>query len=278
MLLYAFQDPSFQWHGDAGTPTLDGRPGSGWFVYHATFAGVSSAFAGQRLLGLYGPCELESSSIEVQLEDGVRLFLTWNVAELLQCGPRTGNRRLSAPTDHNVVPPASTAGIQPRQHRAPAATRQLESRRTGPWTLEEDRQCHAAIGNGTPLEALAQQLQRSVKAVRFHLPTLGLADFPRDLLPGRDHVLPGPRVERDPNSHRAQVTAQQPRAYQRWTPEEESILLQLHSEGLTVTEIVTALERQTSAVRDRLGLLDPSTRAAAYRPLPAWDDDDPLAG
>ena len=46
-----------------------------------------------------------------------------------------------------------------------------------------------------------------------------------------------------------------PRAYERWTPEEEADLRALHAAGRSVAEIAGELQRQPSAIRSRMGHL-----------------------
>lgn len=56
-----------------------------------------------------------------------------------------------------------------------------------------------------------------------------------------------------------QIRYRYPRAYERWTDEEDARLRQLIKDGLTVARIATQLQRQRSAIRSRivrLGLAD----------------------
>ncbi|MGW1997453.1 helix-turn-helix domain-containing protein [Embleya sp. NPDC001921] len=44
-------------------------------------------------------------------------------------------------------------------------------------------------------------------------------------------------------------------AYQRWTPEDEQLLLELHAAGHGIDELARRFDRQPSAIRARLGKL-----------------------
>lgn len=58
----------------------------------------------------------------------------------------------------------------------------------------------------------------------------------------------------------AQIKERHPRAYERWTPEEDASLRQQHTEGRSVAELAEVFQRQPSAIRSRvqrLGLEPP---------------------
>jgi DNA-binding NarL/FixJ family response regulator len=57
---------------------------------------------------------------------------------------------------------------------------------------------------------------------------------------------------KQPASHMEKVRAYHPNAYQRWTAEEEQLLLALHQDGQSVEEIARILQRQVSGIRSRL--------------------------
>jgi uncharacterized protein (DUF433 family) len=48
-----------------------------------------------------------------------------------------------------------------------------------------------------------------------------------------------------------------PRAYERWTQNEDARLVALHAQGLSVDELATRFQRQPSAIRSRLDKLAP---------------------
>ncbi|MFG2825169.1 hypothetical protein ACGFX4_37805 [Kitasatospora sp. NPDC048365] len=262
MLLYAFQDEAGRWHGDPDTETLDGHPGTGT-LRHQPRPGGSTAFACQRLHVLYGPCLLDPSAVEVQLEDGMRLALTWRVLELLEGGPDPlppaprGADAGARPRPLSAIPPPRTPGGVPGRARA--------------WTPEEDAYCYAAAGAAP--EAIAAHLGRSAKAVRFHLAKLHLEPFPIELLPPLSVRQGKPAA--DPNSHRAQVMRDHPRAYLPWTPEEEEAIADMARSGADIEQIAAALQRQPAAVIGRISRLtdgNPLTDALWFPP--PWDDDD----
>ncbi|MFD7645655.1 hypothetical protein ACFV4P_33985 [Kitasatospora sp. NPDC059795] len=266
MLLYAFQDEHGRWHGDPDTETLDGHPGTGT-LRHQPRPGDSTAFARQRLHVLYGPCMLDPSAVEVQLEDGMRLALTWRVLELLEGGPdplppapRDAGARNRTPARSRTlpaVPPPRTPGAVPGRPR--------------PWTPEEDAYCHAAAGAAP--EAIAAHLGRSAKSVRFRLAKLHLEPFPLELLPPPAIRRGKPAI--DPNSHRAQVMRDHPRAYLPWTPEEEEAIAEMARSGADIGEIAAALQRQPGAVSGRMSrLTDSNPVTEALWIPPPWDDDD----
>lgn len=258
MILYAFQDKTGRWHGDPDTETLDGQPGTGILTYQPT-AGGSAYFAGQRLRVLYGPCHLEASVEEVQLDDGVRAFLSWHVLELLDQGLQSPAAR----TTPRAGNPASRALPQP-------TSTGRRGRRN--WTEEEDELCRTMAAAGHPPDAIAARLGRAVPGVRFHLSRLRLAEFPADLLPAPDPNRP-PKPAPDPNSYRAQMQRLHPRAYQAWEPEEDEIAIRLVGEGLSPEEIADALQRQPSAVHGRLEKLGVHPDFDAPSPPPIWQTE-----
>jgi hypothetical protein len=87
-----------------------------------------------------------------------------------------------------------------------------------------------------------------------------------------------------PSSQFADVRKSHPRAYEKWTDNEERQLRGLVDSGLTVAQIANRLQRQRSAIRSRItrldlvGRLSPKEQSELYRiskldPVPA----DPAA-
>ncbi|MCD7445629.1 hypothetical protein K4B79_46575 [Streptomyces lincolnensis] len=52
-----------------------------------------------------------------------------------------------------------------------------------------------------------------------------------------------------------EVRKQYPKAYERWTPEDDQLLLRLHTSGSGVDELTERFARQPSAIRSRLAKL-----------------------
>ena len=54
------------------------------------------------------------------------------------------------------------------------------------------------------------------------------------------------------NEHLAQIKQRYPRAYEKWTPEEDFFLQEKHAQGVSARDLAKALQRQPSAIRSRL--------------------------
>lgn len=52
--------------------------------------------------------------------------------------------------------------------------------------------------------------------------------------------------------HLAAIRAEWPRAYEKWTPDEDERLRSMHGNGIPLEEIAGVLQRQVSAIRSRL--------------------------
>lgn len=74
-----------------------------------------------------------------------------------------------------------------------------------------------------------------------------------DIFAAASEALGMPQEHAEPAMHRAKRV--HPRAYERWTPEEEAELRALHASGRSVAEIAGELQRQPSAIRSRMGHL-----------------------
>jgi ATP-dependent DNA helicase RecQ len=65
--------------------------------------------------------------------------------------------------------------------------------------------------------------------------------------------------------HLQTIKQDHPRAYEKWTQEDDAELLSLHAAGTPVSELATHFRRQPSAIRSRLAKLSPeSDREASY--------------
>lgn len=74
-----------------------------------------------------------------------------------------------------------------------------------------------------------------------------------DIFAAASEALGACREDAEPAMHRAKRV--HPRAYERWTSEEEAELRALHASGRTVAEIAGELQRQPSAIRSRMSHL-----------------------
>jgi len=55
-----------------------------------------------------------------------------------------------------------------------------------------------------------------------------------------------------PNEQLEKIRQKYPRAYQKWTPEEENLLLEKYQKGISLIQLVQEFERQPSAISGRL--------------------------
>lgn len=264
MLLYAFQDESGQWHGDPDTRAFDGEHGTGVLRYRP-IPGSVTRFAGQRLRVRYGPCALEPSTMEVHLEDGLRLWLTWHVFELLEAGPAPDQTEAAEETE-TLPGPAAAVG------KATLPATPVAPRNPSTWTPEHDQLCHARFMAGDSPQAIATLLGRTVNAVRFRLARMGLQPFPADLLPARREPQASPCPAPFPTRDRIRQTY--PNAYNPWSPEEEATMLRMAAQGADPAQIAACLQRQPSAVEARMWQRGAGgTAGGTLRNLPSWDDD-----
>jgi ATP-dependent DNA helicase RecQ len=71
---------------------------------------------------------------------------------------------------------------------------------------------------------------------------------------------PAPLAISSPSDERLQAIREEyPRAYEKWTPDEDEELLSLHAAGTPLSRLVTHFQRQPSAVRSRLAKLAPGS-------------------
>ena len=76
----------------------------------------------------------------------------------------------------------------------------------------------------------------------------------------RPDEMPPPLAISSPSDERLQaIKEEHPRAYEKWTPEEDEELLSLHAAATPLSRLVTHFQRQPSAVRSRLAKLSPGS-------------------
>lgn len=105
-------------------------------------------------------------------------------------------------------------------------------------------------------------------SVAFWLRGVEVCSFPSSVLSGVE--LPLESVPAAQAYSVDEVRKQHPNAYQRWTPEDEQLLLQLHASGSGVDELASRFARQPSAIRSRLAKL-------GVGELPEQSQDSPSA-
>ena len=78
-----------------------------------------------------------------------------------------------------------------------------------------------------------------------------------DIFQAAAEALEVPRTANDGKSHDVEeIRHDHPRAYEKWSAEEDKQLSELSRSGKTVKEIAKALDRQEGAIRSRLGKLN----------------------
>ncbi|MFF7249838.1 helix-turn-helix domain-containing protein [Embleya sp. NPDC008237] len=101
----------------------------------------------------------------------------------------------------------------------------------------------------------------------FWLEGVEMCDFPSALL-GSVELIPVPDTNTNVRKRTAsadeaagkaysveEIRKRHGNAYQRWTPEDEQLLLELHAAGHGIDELARRFDRQPSAIRSRLGKL-----------------------
>ncbi|MFI1386686.1 helix-turn-helix domain-containing protein [Embleya sp. NPDC020886] len=99
----------------------------------------------------------------------------------------------------------------------------------------------------------------------FWLDGVEVCDFPSsalgsvELIPARETSVGQPASRKDEAADKAysveEIRTRHTNAYQRWTPEDEQLLLELHAAGHGLVELARRFDRQPSAIRSRLGKL-----------------------
>ncbi|MFF9011400.1 SANT/Myb-like DNA-binding domain-containing protein [Streptomyces sp. NPDC014870] len=122
-----------------------------------------------------------------------------------------------------------------------------------PWTPEDLELLTAHHAAGEDPTHIARRLDRTERSVRFKLHQLGLAPFPAD------QVVPRPRPQPQPVAERTysveEIRRTHPRAYRRWTPEEDTRLAERHEQGASLSDVVAEFGRNEGAITSRLATL-----------------------
>ncbi|MFI5877618.1 hypothetical protein ACIBAH_35405 [Streptomyces sp. NPDC051445] len=103
------------------------------------------------------------------------------------------------------------------------------------------------------LEVEADLLTFEGDSITFWLQGVEVCSFPSSVL-SRVELL----VRSEPASRVYsvdEVRKQHPKAYERWAPEDDQLLLRLHASGSGVDELAERFARQPSAIRSRLAKL-----------------------
>ncbi|MET7543149.1 hypothetical protein [Streptomyces sp. NPDC005507] len=142
--------------------------------------------------------------------------------------------------------------VQPAPPVMPCAAGGSVAARNGqPWTTGDLERLAAHHAAGTAPVQIARRLGRTERSVRFKLHELGLAGFPSE-----DVRPPAPRLPASEPAYSVQEKrVAHPRAYQRWTPEEDARLAERHRQGATLPALVEEFGRNEGAINARLGVL-----------------------
>lgn len=103
------------------------------------------------------------------------------------------------------------------------------------------------------LDVEADLLTFEEGSATFWLRGVEVCSFPASVLSGVELTVGSDSVSRAYSVD--EVRKQYPNAYQRWTPEDDQLLLQLHASGSGVDELAGRFGRQPSAIRSRLAKL-----------------------
>jgi hypothetical protein len=97
--------------------------------------------------------------------------------------------------------------------------------------------------------------ERSLKRVEQEITRLvqrALRDIEEDSLAFREPVFSKTKAKSIADPRLAKIRARHPRAYERWTEEEDNLLKQKFSDGVSVQDLSELLQRRPSAIRSRL--------------------------
>lgn len=110
--------------------------------------------------------------------------------------------------------------------------------------------CKEAAASGKPVFTFGGESNASLLAVGAKaIPLTDIASLLRS-------THPSGTGGREPTYNLAAIRRDHPRAYERWTAEEEKRLLKLRDEGMTRREIARQLQRQPGAISSRLRKLE----------------------
>jgi predicted transcriptional regulator len=148
--------------------------------------------------------------------------------------------------------------------RPPAMTlsqrRERHARAYEAWTDAECNTLRELVRSGATVAQIAGRLQRNRGAIRSRIVKLGIVD---ELIPKEQERLRRnidqfgeESDELNPSSPTVDIRKAYPRAYEKWTSNEERQLRGFIDSRLTVAQIARRLQRQRSAIRARITALD----------------------
>jgi len=137
---------------------------------------------------------------------------------------------------------------------APVGTGVKAARPGAPWTPEAEQYLREGHKAGKSPAQLAQDLGRSENSIRWKLYGLELVPYPSDLVPAQRAVT----APEPPRAYTVEEKRQaHPRAYERWTPEEDARLSELHARNTPVSDMARELGRNEGAISARLERIIP---------------------
>ncbi|MFG2557008.1 hypothetical protein [Streptomyces sp. NPDC048581] len=162
-------------------------------------------------------------------------------------------RLITAVADACPAPAAAATAV--RQGPPDEGANAVKATRPGAaWTPQQEQHLRQGHHAGQSAAELARELGRSESAIRWKLYALKLGPYPDDLVPS-------PRPAPEPVPPKAYTATEKrqthPRAYERWTPEEDARLGELHARGLSVEQMAQELGRNEGAISARLGRILP---------------------
>ncbi|AOR29925.1 hypothetical protein BFF78_01480 [Streptomyces fodineus] len=148
---------------------------------------------------------------------------------------------------------SSTARASPAAGAAGAADGGRAVRPGAAWTPEDEERLCRLHQSGKEVAELAGELGRSENAIRWKLYSLKLAPYPADLVPAPRHSASVQAQAAQPKAYTvAEKRQSHPRAYERWSPEEDERLARMHADEVPVAEMARELGRNEGAIASRL--------------------------
>ncbi|MEU9348012.1 hypothetical protein AB0D74_43135 [Streptomyces sp. NPDC048278] len=191
---------------------------------------------------------------------GTRAYLQLLNAFREQLDAARGSGRPELPEPPEVVAPPTATGIPAQAAGGPAKAK--PARRGTRWSSEERECLRTEFLRGTSVQELAESLKRSEKSVRWALYHLGLIAFPADEVPA-----PRPRPEK-PKAYTVEEKRQiHPRAYERWSADEEQRLAERCAQGASLAELSVEFGRNEGGIAGRLIKINAEGAAAEE----AWE-------
>ncbi|MEV1007265.1 hypothetical protein [Streptomyces sp. NPDC049881] len=165
-------------------------------------------------------------------------------------------RLLSGFTDPPPAPPPATAPALPAPRAQPAG-------HTGqPWTERDRDTVRTLHTEGIDAAEIARRLGRTGNSIRWKLWELGLG--PR---PGADTARPRPEPSTPPAAARPRaytvedLRKNHPNSHRRWTPQEDTRLLERAGQGADLTQLMEEFGRNEGAITARLERLTGAPQA-----------------